>query len=112
MKIDFSARWWAYLIAIGMIVVVSVLGKLLELLPSWDPANVGMLYILCVAVSTYYFGFGPTITISIISIISFNFFFIEPMLTFTIASDRDVVSWLVLMIVTMVLSFLPRRLWH
>lgn len=110
MHIKWSGSWWGYLISFGMVLVVTLAGKLLELLPVFTPYNTAMLYILCVAISSAYLGFGPSIMASFLSVLAFDFFFILPLLTFTVASQQDVLSLLILSVVTVAISCLSPRI--
>ncbi len=105
-----SGAWWGYLISLGMVLVVTVAGKLLEGLPAFTPYSTEMLYILCVALSAVYLGFGPSILASFLSVLAFDFFFTLPLLTFTVASQQDILSLLILFVVTVVISCLSPRI--
>jgi K+-sensing histidine kinase KdpD len=52
---------WGYLIALGIVIVVTGLGELIKGLPIFEPTNMDMLYILGVTISAFYLGFGPKI---------------------------------------------------
>jgi two-component system sensor histidine kinase KdpD len=93
-----------------MVLVVTLAGKLLQILPVFDPFNTAMLYILCVAISSAYLGFGPSVLASFLSVLSFDFFFILPLLTITVESQQDVVSLLILFVVTIAISCLSPRI--
>ncbi|MCX6001373.1 MAG: DUF4118 domain-containing protein [Chloroflexi bacterium] len=104
MNINWSSRWWGYLIGLGMIIVVTVSGNLLLTFSFYDIYDTEMLYILCVAISAAYLGFGPSFLVSILSVLAADFFFIPPVLTFTVSSQQGVVNLLILAIVTFVIS--------
>ncbi len=106
----FSSAWWGYLISFGIIVVATLLGKLLVILPIFDLHNMAMVYILCVALSTYFFGFGPALMASFLGVLSFDFFFIPPILTFTVGTQQDILSLLILFVVTFIISCLSPRI--
>jgi len=74
-----SSAWWGYLISFGMILVATVAGKLLVMMPIFDLHNMAMVFILCVALSTYYIGFGPSLMAAFLSVLCFDFFFIPPL---------------------------------
>jgi two-component system, OmpR family, sensor histidine kinase KdpD len=97
---------WAYLIAVGMIVVVTVIGKLLVSLPIFNSYNAAILYVLCVTISAAYLGAGPSLAASFLSTMGFDFFFIPPVMTFTVASEQDGLSLLILLAVTIAISCL------
>jgi two-component system sensor histidine kinase KdpD len=105
-KIHWSSRWWGYLISIGMIVVVTVLGYLLQALPYFNLYDTDMLYIMCVALSAAYLGVGPSLLASFLSILAFDLFFIPPILSLTVSSEQGVVSLLILSVVTLTISCL------
>ncbi|MGA2159907.1 MAG: DUF4118 domain-containing protein [Dehalococcoidia bacterium] len=105
-----SSAWWGYLISFGMIVVATGAGRLLVLIPIFDLHNMAMAFILCVALSTYFFGFGPALMSSFLSVLSFDFFFIPPLLTFTVGTQQDILSLLILFVVTFVISCLSPKI--
>ncbi|MHB8086449.1 MAG: DUF4118 domain-containing protein [Dehalococcoidia bacterium] len=105
-----SGAWWGYLISFGMILVATLAGKLMELLPFFTPYNTEMLYVLCVALSAIYLGFGPSFMASILSVLAFDFFFTLPLLTFTVASQQDIFSLFILFVVTFAISCLSPKI--
>ena len=110
MNINWSGRYWGYLIAFGMVVVITMAGNLLQAASFYSPYDTNMLYILCVAISSRYLGFGPSIMASTLSVLAFDFFFIPPLLSITIATEQGVVSLLILAIVTFVISCLSPKI--
>jgi two-component system, OmpR family, sensor histidine kinase KdpD len=93
-----------------MVAVITVAGSLLQTLPFYNPYDTNMLYILCVAISAAYLGFGPSILASILSVLTFDFFFIAPTLTFIVGSNQGIVSLLILSVVTIVISCLSPQI--
>jgi len=93
-----------------MVVVVTVAGNLLQAAPFYNPYDTNMLYILCVAISARYFGFGPSLMASSLSVLAFDFFFIPPILNITVSSEQGVVSLLILAIVTVAISCLSPKI--
>ena len=110
MNIDWSSRWWGYLIGFGMIVVVTVAGNLLWTFPFYDLYNTEMLYILCVAISAAYLGIGPSFLASVLSVLASDFFFIPPVLSFTVSNEQGAVSLLILAIATVSISCLSPKI--
>jgi two-component system, OmpR family, sensor histidine kinase KdpD len=68
-----------------------------------------MLYLLCVVVTAYYWGLGPSIIVSIISVLVFDFFHVPPYLTFRVADTQYVFTFLALLSVAIVVSYLTMR---
>ena len=110
MNINWSSKWWGYLIGLGMTVVVTVVGNLLLTFSFYNLYNTEMLYILCVAISAAYLGTGPSFLVSLLSVLLSDFFFIPPVLTFTVSSHQGVVNLLILAIVTFVISCLSPKI--
>jgi two-component system sensor histidine kinase KdpD len=105
-----SGRWVAYLIGLGLVIVITLFGSLLQGLRMFQPTDADILYILIVAISAAYLGFGPTILVSILSVCTCDFFFITPIFSFTVANEKDVFNLLMLFIVAVAISFLSPRL--
>ena len=110
MNIDWSGRHWGYLIAVGMIALVTVAGNLLQATSFYNPYDTDMLYILCVAISSRYLGFGPSMMASALSVLAFDLFFIPPLMSITVSSEQGVVSLLIMAIVTVVISCLSPKI--
>lgn len=110
MNMNWSSRWWGYLIGLGMIIIVTVAGSLLQAFPFYDPYDTAMIYILCVALSAAYLGTGPSLLVSVLSVLAADFFFIPPVLTFIVSSQQGVVNLLILAVVTFVISSLSPKL--
>jgi two-component system, OmpR family, sensor histidine kinase KdpD len=110
LNINWSSRWWGYLISFGMVVVATVAGMLLQTLSFYDPSDTNMLYILCVAISAIFIGFGPSFLGAFFSVLAFDFFFIPPLLTFNVSTEKGVVGLLILAVVTVAISCLSPRI--
>jgi two-component system, OmpR family, sensor histidine kinase KdpD len=105
-----SGRWLSYLIAFGLVAGTTLIGKLLQNIPVFDPISMSMLYILSAAISAAYLGSGPSIMISFLSVIAFDFFFIPPVLTFVVTNEQHSVTLLIMFIVSFTISCLSPRI--
>jgi two-component system sensor histidine kinase KdpD len=105
-----SSYLWGYLIALGAVIVVTILGELVKSFSIFEPTNMDMLYILAVAVSALYLGRGPSIMISFLSVLAFDFFFVPPISTFTVANVQYGINLLILWVVCLVISLLSPRM--
>ena len=76
---------------------------------TWLP-NVSLLFLLAVLICALRFGIGSAISASLLSFLAYNFFFIEPTHTFTVAKPHELVSLLVFLAVAMVAGGLAGRL--
>jgi two-component system sensor histidine kinase KdpD len=100
----FSFKWWGYLISLGLVGLSTAIGALFQ--PFFYPINIIMLYLLCIVVSAVYFGFGPAIVASVLSLLAFDFFFIPPYHTFAIAELHYLFTFAVLFAVGIITSYL------
>jgi two-component system sensor histidine kinase KdpD len=101
-------QWRSYLLAFALVGLATLLGKLLpEFL---TPANLIMVYLLCVVITALFAGFVPSILVSILSVLLFDFLFISPFFTFTVSDTRYILTFIVLLSVGLVISYLIRRI--
>ena len=80
------------------------------LLPFFELTNVVMLYLLGVVFIAFKFGRGPSIFSSLISVASFDFFFVPPKLSFTVADTQYLLTFTVMLVVALVISNLTSSL--
>ena len=71
--------------------------------------NVSMLYLLAVLLPALLYGVWPAIIASALSFLSYNFFFIDPIETFTVARPHELLALLVFLIVAVLISALAGR---
>lgn len=89
--------------------VVAALGiskALTELTPI---PNLSVIFLLAVLLTAVSVGVWPAIYASVLSFLTFNFFFIEPIYTFTIAEPYELLALLTFLIVAVVTSALAGR---
>ncbi len=102
-----SHHWWRYLLGLALVVLSSLLGLLLR--EDFSPATIIMIYLLSVVISALYLGLGPSILVSILGVIAFDFFLIPPYLTFAVADTEYVFTFIVLLVISIVVSYLTSR---
>jgi two-component system sensor histidine kinase KdpD len=68
-----------------------------------------MIYLLVVVISAVYLGRGPAILSSILGVLSFDFFFVQPYLTFSVSDTEYLFTFAALLIVGWVISYLTVR---
>jgi two-component system sensor histidine kinase KdpD len=71
-------------------------------------ADVVMLYLLGIVVISTRFGYGVSIASALASVLAFDFFFIPPYLTFSVADLRHVITFAVMLLVAVVLTRLTQ----
>ena len=103
-----SINWRGYLISLGLVIIATLTGVLLQ--PLIDPTNLIMIYLLCVVISAVYFGFGPSIVVCILGVLSFDFFIVPPILTFAVEDVQYIFTFIALLIVGIIVSYLTSRI--
>ncbi len=103
-----SINWRGYLISLGLIIIATLIGVFLQ--PLIHPANLIMIYLLCVVIAAIFFGFGPSIMVCILGVLAFDFFFIPPVLSFAVADMQYLFTFIVLLVVGIVISYLTARI--
>jgi len=90
-----------YLLAIVAVVAMSVLIGVVE--GAIRVANVSMLYLIVVLAVATRLGSGPAVLASVLAFLTFDWFFVQPLHTFTVADPGEWVS-LVLFLITSVFT--------
>jgi two-component system sensor histidine kinase KdpD len=94
---------WSTLAVAGAVAV----GKLLTLLTPFP--NLSMIFLMAVLFSALRLGIGPAVYASLLSFATYNFFFIEPLYTFTIAQPYELFALIVFLAVAFLTSALAGR---
>ena len=105
-NINFYSKGYLWAIA-GCALVTLVLTGLTYL---FDLANVVMLYLLVVVVVSARFGRGEGIFASILSVFCFDFFFVPPHFSFTIADTQYLLTFVIMLFVALVIANLAANL--
>ena len=105
------ARGWklqGYAWAGGICALTTVLAKLV--LPYFDLANLIMFYLVGVVWVAARYGRGPAILGSVLSVLAFDFFFVPPRLSLTIADTRYLLTFFIMLAVALTISTLAANL--
>ena len=97
----------AYLAAVGAVVLATVVAY--ALLGRRELADVAMIYLLAIIGVSMRFGFRASVLTSVLSVLAFDFFFVQPYLTFTVADLRHIVTFAVMLLVGVVIAGLTQR---
>ena len=76
----------------------------------FDPANIVMLYLLGVVITATRWGLGPSIMVSVLGVLAFDFFLVPPYLTFRIQDTQYFFTFLSLLGVGILLSYITARI--
>lgn len=99
---DRRLSWKPYAAATACVAAAAVLGQGLRL---WlDLNNIALVFLTAVLVSAVAGGLGPSLYASIISVLAFNFFFLPPLYTFTIADPENIVALFFFALVSLIAS--------
>lgn len=71
--------------------------------------NVSMLFLLAVVFSAIRLGIWPAIFASLLSFLAYNFFFVEPVHTFTVAQPHEVLALLIFLAIAILTSAIAGR---
>ncbi len=94
--------FWRYGLSLLMVALVTILGQPLKNI--LDPTNLVMVYLLAVVIAAVYLGRGPAILASIVSVLAFDFFFINPIFTFTVNDTQYILTFIGLLAVGLIIS--------
>lgn len=95
---------WACLIVAACIVLASLM------FPYFAPANVVMVFLVGIVIVATRFGRGPSILVSILSVIGFDLFFVPPQLTFAVSDTQYLITFAVMLLVGLTISSLTVRI--
>ncbi|HSI40874.1 MAG TPA: sensor histidine kinase KdpD [Xanthobacteraceae bacterium] len=107
LRLPAAGPWRAYAAAIAGVAAATGLGELLTervALP-----NVSMLFLLAVLVPAIRSGVWPAVFASVLSALAYNFFFISPFYTLTIARPHEVLALAIFLIIAVIISALAGR---
>ncbi|MGH6878411.1 MAG: DUF4118 domain-containing protein [Rhizomicrobium sp.] len=103
-----SSAWdsRAYAGSFGMVVVALLIGLLLQ---RFGITNVALVFLTAVLTSAITYGLWPSLFACLAAVLAYNFFFLPPLYTFTIADPENVVALFFFMVVALVASYLSSR---
>lgn len=84
-------RWKPYVGITLLIVLMTVAMRPFGL--AFDSVNIALLYLLPVLLSAVFWGLRPALYAAIMGVLAFDFFFVTPILSFTIADLRYLISF-------------------
>ena len=101
------AAWLGFATGVAGIVVVTVI---IELLQSFVPVlTLGVLYVFAVLPVAVLWGSVASVAVAVASMLAFNFFFLPPLYTFTLADPSNWFSLAVFLVTAIVVSELASR---
>jgi two-component system sensor histidine kinase KdpD len=95
-----------YLLALLMVVGVTLLNFLLQ--NFINPISLVYIYLIATIASALLFGTGPSVFSSVISLLTFDFLFVEPKYSFTMYHPHDVINVLVFFLTSIIIGQLVK----
>ncbi len=95
------------LLAVAMVAVATAAGWLLQNV--LDLSNVALVFVLPVLTSALAWGLGPALAAACASVLAYNFFFIDPLYTFSINEPENVAGIVLFSIVAVLASGIAAR---
>jgi two-component system, OmpR family, sensor histidine kinase KdpD len=103
-------KWNSYFFITGFVAFLTVLLRFIGL--SFDLVNIALFYLFPVLFGSIRWGIGPSFYAAGIGVLAFDFFFVPPLYSFTVADLRYVFSFAVYLIVATLTASLASRLRH
>jgi two-component system sensor histidine kinase KdpD len=93
----------------SLLFTAAALGAGFVLKQYFGVANVGLVFLMAILASAVLYGLWPALLASVAAVLCFNFFFMAPVHTFTIADPENVVALITFAIVAVIASNLTAR---
>ena len=97
-----------YMLGLLLVAAATGLGALVN--PYIHPANLIVIFLLSVVLAAVYLGRGPSIMVSILGVVAFDYFFVPPRLTLAVADTEYLLTFIGLLAVSLVISQLTATL--
>ena len=90
------------------VAAITALGEMLY--PTFDLINILVLYLLPVLISAVRWGLGPSFVASLLGVLTFDFFFVPPVFSFSVSDVRYILTFAVFLLVALVTGTMATRL--
>jgi len=99
-----GAKIGRYLLSLLFVAIATILSELV--IRKFSPTNLIMIYMLVVVVSAIYLGRGPAILSALTGVLAFDYFFVPPIYTFTVADSEYLLSFAGFLLLGLTISYL------
>ena len=106
---DDAPAWRDYALSLLGVVATGTVAWLFYAAMRHALGSVGMLFVIPVLLSAVSFGLRPALFTAFVSVMAYNFFFLPPLYTFTIADPNNWLSFAVLLVVAITAGILAAR---
>ncbi len=104
-----AIAWRGYLLSAGAVAGTICVAWVMNAIFAQSLGSLGMVFLVPVLVSAVFFGRWPAFVTAILSVMAYNFFFLPPLYTFTIADPNNWLSFAVLLFVAIIAGNLAAR---
>jgi two-component system sensor histidine kinase KdpD len=95
-----------YLMTLVMIAIITLVNAVLQNFV--DPSSLVYIYLIATIVSALLFGVWPSIFTSIISLLTYDFFFMEPRYSFSINDPKEIINLLIFLFTAIIVGQLVK----
>ncbi len=103
-----NQRWGRYFKSLLLVGAVTGLNSIIFV--NLEPTNLVMFYLAAVVIAAMFWGRGPSILASVLSVLIFDFFFVNPHFSFAVSDTEYLVTFTGFLIVGLVISSLASLL--
>jgi len=103
-RLPFNAK--EYAAAFGMVAVITGLNLLLEAFV--DPRSLVFIYLIATIAGALFFGTGPSLAASVVSLLTFDYLFVEPRYRFSMYHAHDIVNVVIFFFTSIVVGQLVK----
>jgi len=103
-----TSRRWEYLYAVVGVAIATAVAW--AMFPYFGPANLIMMYLMAVIIIAVRSGRGPSVLASVLSVATFDFFFVPPYLSFNVSDIQYLLTFAIMLVVALVISNLAVRI--
>ncbi len=96
-----------YVLAFWLVFVSTLLGIFIR--GNLEPTNLVMLYLASTVISAIFLGRGPSLLTAFAGVLAFDYFLVPPYLTFAVSDTQYVITFMVLFVISLVISSLTAR---
>lgn len=91
-----------YIASIGLVILATVIGQAIH--SFFEPTNLVMIYLAIVVIAAVFLGRGPSMVASLLSVLAFDFFLVNPRLSFAVSDTQYLVTFFGLLLVGLIIS--------
>lgn len=101
-EVAVPVHWDRYAMALATSAMAT--GVAFVMFPYFELANIVMAYVLASTVAAVRFGLGPAIVAAVMNVIAFDFCFVPPRYTFSVADAQYIVTFCVMLVVAVTIA--------